>query len=235
MPDQQSPNRSSIVERIHAVRQRIVSACDNAHRDTHDVHLLAVSKRHSVKAIQQAYDAGIASFGENYAQEGAEKVQQLKDLHATWHFIGKLQSNKLKLIVQHFDWVQTVTEQKHLRIINELSMHHKKQTNVCIQIKLGDEDSKNGVDIKQAKALLAYADQCAGIRPRGLMAIPPASEDSQQQLEIFQPIRQWFIEMQQQWPYLDTLSIGMSNDLEAAVVAGSTMVRVGTAIFGPRE
>ncbi|MDF1653983.1 MAG: YggS family pyridoxal phosphate-dependent enzyme [Coxiellaceae bacterium] len=236
MQDQQLSNDTeTIAGRLASVRLRMATACQDSQRADNDVYLLAVSKRHSATMIRQAYEAGQASFGENYAQEAVDKIQQLKDLKATWHFIGKLQSNKLKLLAQYFDWLQTVTSIKHLDLLSQHAQAFSKTLNICIQVKLGDEDNKNGVDVELAMELMAHAHQCAGIRPRGLMAIPPATEDYQQQYEVLQPLREFFVEMQQRWPNLDTLSMGMSNDLEAAIAQGSTMVRVGTAIFGARS
>ncbi len=212
----------------------MATACQDSQRANRDVYLLAVSKRHSAAMIRQAYEAGQASFGENYAQEAVDKILQLKDLKATWHFIGKLQSNKLKLLAQYFDWLQTVTSIKHLDLLSQHAQAFSKTLNICIQVKLGDEDNKNGVDHEQANELMHYAHQCKGITPRGLMAIPPVADGFEQQCRLLQPLNELFVEMQQQWPNLDTLSMGMSNDLEAAIAQGSTMVRVGTAIFGQR-
>lgn len=212
----------------------MATACQDNQRLNDGVFLLAVSKHHSAAMIRQAYEAGQASFGENYAQEAVEKIQQLKDLHVTWHFIGKLQSNKLKLLAQYFDWVQTVTSIKQLDLLSQHAQALSKTLNICIQVKLGDEGSKNGVNLEQASELMHYAHQCEGLRPRGLMAIPPATASFDQQSQMLQPLKQLLVEMQQRWPNLDTLSMGMSNDLEAAIAQGSTMVRVGTAIFGAR-
>lgn len=232
----QDPKPSNLVvaEHIAKVQARLASACTDVYRNKDDVTLLAVSKRHPVDAIRQAYQAGLRQFGENFVQEGVDKIQALSALDITWHYIGRLQSNKAKLIARHFDWVQTVTTEKQLQLLSRYAAEHERTLQICLQVKLGDEASKGGLDQLEIEPLLEFANTCPNIAMRGLMAIPPASDHYDQQRQWFDGLAGVFERCKQRWPQLDTLSMGMSNDLEAAIAAGSTMVRIGTAIFGQR-
>lgn len=238
MQDPSASNTQLLMQqRIDAVELRIERACLQARRQRSDVALIAVSKRHPIAAIQNAYALGLRQFAENYAQEGVLKVQQSRQagLDASiWHFIGKLQSNKLKPIAQHFDWVQTVTQSKHIDLLNQYAETSGRQLQLCLQVKVGDECSKNGIGFDEVMPLLEHAQHCPHVKVRGLMAIPPAVEDDHMQQQQLLPLRDFFYKLQHTWPQLDTLSVGMSGDLEAAISAGSTMLRIGTALFGPR-
>lgn len=224
-------------QRIDAVESRIERACFQAKRSRNEIHLVAVSKRHTFDAVQAAYALGLKQFAENYAQEGVAKVQQSREhglCESVWHFIGRLQSNKLKLIAEHFDWIQTVTTAAHLDRLNAYAARASRQLQVCLQVKLGDELSKNGVSLSEIEPLLEHAQCCPHVTVRGLMAIPPAVADPIEQQQQLLPLHTVFNKLQSTWPLLDTLSMGMTNDLEAAIQAGSTMVRIGTALFGQR-
>jgi PLP dependent protein len=225
----------SINNRISNIRSQIEQHSSNYRININELKLLAVSKTHPADAIQAAYDAGITEFGESYLQEALNKIRQLQSLAITWHFIGPIQSNKTKDIAAHFDWVQSIDR---LKILNRLSQQRPKNLaplQVCIQINYFDEPQKKGATLGQLPTLLELADKLPNITLRGLMAIPPKTDDFEQQLAQFNKIADCFTEFQQSYPSMDTLSIGMSNDLEAAIAAGSNMVRIGTALFGPRN
>ncbi|OOF65870.1 YggS family pyridoxal phosphate-dependent enzyme, partial [Rodentibacter caecimuris] len=203
------------------------------------VKLLAVSKTKSVQAILQAYQAGQLAFGENYVQEGIEKIQFFEELNIPleWHFIGPLQSNKTRLVAEHFDWMQTLDRAKIADRLNDQRPHHKAPLNVLIQINISDEQSKSGIQPNEMLTLAKHLENLPHLQLRGLMAIPAPTENLTQQVEIFGQMYDLFVQLQQAYPdqRIDTLSMGMSDDLNCAVQCGSTMVRVGTAIFGARN
>ncbi|MCF6206826.1 MAG: YggS family pyridoxal phosphate-dependent enzyme [Sulfurovum sp.] len=224
----------NIADRIQTVRQDIQTICSKYNININDLKLLAVSKTHSADAIQAAYDAGITEFGESYLQEALEKIRELHALSIQWHFIGPIQSNKTRQIATHFDWVQSVDRSKLLTRLSEQRPAKLAALNVCIQVNYFEEPQKKGVAPSELVPLLEMADQLPNINLRGLMAIPPKKDDFSEQLEQFRQITSFYEECKNSYPKMDTLSIGMSADMEAALVAGSNMVRVGTAIFGAR-
>ncbi len=196
---------------------------------------MAVSKTQSVSAVRAAAAAGLRDFGENYLQEALEKIEACRDLGLRWHFIGPIQSNKTRQIAANFDWVHSVDREKILRRLND----HRDSTlgplSICLQVNISDEDSKSGMTPDELPGLAALADELPRLRLRGLMAIPAPSDDYAEQKAAADRLALLFRELQTRYPHLDTLSLGMSADLEAAIAAGSTMVRIGTAIFGPRQ
>ncbi|WP_018983267.1 YggS family pyridoxal phosphate-dependent enzyme [Salinimonas chungwhensis] len=225
----------TIAERLKVARERIDQATARAHRPSKSVQLLAVSKTKPVSDIRQAYEAGQRLFGENYVQEGVEKVQALASLSdIQWHMIGPIQSNKTRLVAEHFDWVQSVDRIKIARRLNDQRPDEKGQLNVCIQMNLDDESSKSGIAADELEAFIAEIDGFEKLRLRGIMAIPKADADSQQQQQTLHQLADLFGQYRTKLSNFDTLSVGMSGDLEAAVAHGSTMVRIGTAIFGAR-
>ncbi|RUO60493.1 YggS family pyridoxal phosphate-dependent enzyme [Pseudidiomarina insulisalsae] len=227
---------NSIVERLKEVRMSIESACQQCNRSPESVQLLAVSKTQPASAIQHLYAAGQRDFGENYLQEALLKQQQLTDLHdLTWHFIGPIQSNKTRDIAAHFTWVQSIDRKKIARRLSEQRPSHLPPLQVLIQVNIDDEASKSGVAAEQVSDLAAYIDDLPQLELRGLMTIPAADTDSDQQQASFTAMQRLFSGLTSQYSTVDTLSMGMSNDLAAAIAAGSTMVRVGTALFGKRE
>ncbi|GGQ09676.1 YggS family pyridoxal phosphate enzyme [Shewanella litoralis] len=198
--------------------------------------MLAVSKTKPINDIIAAYDAGQRQFGENYVQEGETKITTLATDYPDieWHFIGPLQSNKTRIVAEHFDWMHTVSRDKIAQRLNDQRPNNKKPLNVCIQVNISQEDSKSGVDANQVAMLALTINQLPNLRLRGLMAIPTATADTQLQQQEFANLKTLFDQLQQQYPSIDTLSMGMSGDMDIAIANGSTMVRIGSAIFGER-
>jgi PLP dependent protein len=220
-------NWLKIKERIH------LSAKQHA-RDPSEVCLIAVSKRHSVQKIQSLYDCGQRVFAENMVQEAVKKIQELKALPITWHFIGAIQSNKTRALAEHFSWVQSLSSLKHARRLNEQRPEALPALNVCIQINISEEDNKSGVD---ASELLPFAKEIATLprlKLRGIMALPAIESDEEKQRAVFMKLKELQDVLNQAGFDCDTLSIGMSGDFELAIEAGSTMIRIGTGLFGAR-
>lgn len=226
------------------VRDRIERAALAAKREPEEVQLMAVSKLFPASAVEEAMHAGQTCFGENYVQEGVEKIQSLAKLRPwlEWHFVGPLQSNKTKEVAHHFDWVESIDR---LKIAERLSAQRLELPDVlplqvCVQVNISNEESKSGVSIDAAAALCDAVSQLPGLTLRGLMAIPAPSNDPAEQRAAFAKLKALFVQIQQArvdtagYAYFDTLSMGMSDDLEAAIAEGSTLVRVGSAIFGQR-
>ena len=223
----------SLASRLAALQERIRTAALAAGREPTSVRLLAVSKTQPTATIQQAYDAGLRAFGENYVQEALAK-QPLLPADIEWHCIGPLQSNKSKPVAEHFAWCQSVDSLKLAERLARQRPAGMAPLNVCIQLKIGDEDSKRGLLPAEASALADAVVALPGLRLRGVMTIPPASDDNDQQHCWFAEARLCFEQLQRRHAGLDTLSMGMSADLEAAIAEGSTLIRVGTALFGAR-
>lgn len=230
----QTPHKQNVQERLAAVQARITEAERAYRRPAGSVQLLAVSKRQPIAFIQEAFDAGQRAFGENYLQEGVEKCQALADMPIEWHFIGALQSNKTKPAAEHFDWVHTIDRIKIARRLSEQRPDTSAPLNCCIQVNVSGESSKAGVAPDEAEALAHEVANLPRLKLRGLMTLPEAVEDFAKQRAAFASLRQLQETLIASGLTLDTLSMGMSNDLEAAIAEGSTMVRLGTAVFGPR-
>jgi pyridoxal phosphate enzyme (YggS family) len=211
------------------------AAASESRRDASDIHLLAVSKKQPASAIREVYDAGLPAFGENYVQEALDKQEELKDLAIDWHFIGPIQSNKTRDIANGFSWVHSVDRPKVAQRLSAQRESHLPALNVCVQVNLSGEASKSGVALNEVEALCQLVSTLPSLRLRGLMAIPEALESYEAQRACFAPLRGEFERLQNQFPSLDTLSIGMSGDFEAAIAEGSTLVRIGTALFGQRR
>lgn len=226
---------NSIKDNIAKVRQRIVDAEAKYGRDPATVRLLAVSKTQPVEAIAEAATCGQREFGESYINEALDKLSALADAALTWHFIGPVQSNKTRAIAGHFRWVHSVDREKIARRLSEQRPEEAGPLEVCLQVNIGGESTKAGVEPAGVGALAAAVSQLPHLRLRGLMAIPPPSDDFATQRARFAELRALFERLRTDHPALDTLSMGMSGDLEAAIAEGATMVRVGTAIFGPRR
>ncbi|WP_175939486.1 YggS family pyridoxal phosphate-dependent enzyme [Caballeronia sp. BCC1704] len=226
----------SIAQHLEEVRQRIAQAAQGASRDPASVKLLAVSKTFPADDVRAAFDAGQRAFGENYVQEGIAKIAALADLRSKieWHFIGPLQSNKTKLVAEQFDWVHSIDR---LKIAERLSAQRPEGAtplNVCVQVNVSGEASKSGVEPHDAAALAHAVAALPGLRLRGLMSIPEPADTLDAQRAPHARLRELMDALRADGLELDTLSMGMSADLEAAVLEGSTMVRIGTAIFGTR-
>lgn len=226
----------SIAQNLVQIYQQIQHISQQAQRPSTAVKLLAVSKTKPISAIEQAISAGQIAFGENYVQEGVEKIQYFADKKSLeWHFIGALQSNKTRLVAEHFDWVQTVDRFKIAQRLNDQRPTHLPPLNVLIQINISDEDSKAGIAPSQMCSLAHQISQLPALRLRGLMAIPKPEESFEAQKIALQQMQVLFEQLKAQFVSVDTLSMGMSDDMQAAIECGSTMVRIGTAIFGARN
>ena len=223
---------STIAENIAKVGVRIREAAQASQRDCATVGLLAVSKTKPAEAIRQAFAAGTRDFGENYLQEALEKQLELSDLPLTWHFIGPIQSNKTKPIAEHFAWVHSVDRLKIAQRLSDQRPAHLPALNICLQVNVSGEASKSGCNPDELPALAQAVTQLPNLRLRGLMTIPEPTDNPNEQRAAFARLR----ELQQDLNLdLDTLSMGMSHDLEAAIAEGATWVRIGTALFGARD
>lgn len=220
---------------LDAISVRIEKACAAAGRAPNAVRLLAVSKTFPAQAVAQAHAAGQIDFGENYIQEGVEKIQALAHLPLVWHCIGPIQSNKTRLVAEHFDWVHSVDRLKIAQRLSEQRPAALRPLQVCIQVNVDGGPTKAGVPPEQAGELARQIASLPGLRLRGIMSIPEPAADFASALEVHQRSHALYESLKAQGFDLDTLSLGMSADLEAAIHAGSTMVRVGSAIFGARS
>ena len=225
---------TTIRNNLQSVRQRIEAACAAARRPVNEVTLLAVSKTFGPDAVREAADAGQRAFGENYIQEAVEKIALLGALPLQWHCIGPIQSNKTRLVAANFQWAQTVDRLKIAQRLAEQRAEGLPELNVCIQVNIDGGPSKSGVAPQDALALARDVAQLPRLKLRGLMTIPEPQPDFAAQLAVHQKARRLFDQLREAGLAIDTLSMGMTADLEAAIHAGSTMVRVGTAIFGGR-
>lgn len=204
-------------------------------RESGSVKLLAVSKRHPADSVAAAHKAGIRDFGESYLQEALDKMQQLPSMHANWHFIGPIQTNKTKPIAENFQWVHSVARLKVAQRLNDQRGSALPKLNICVQVNLSDEASKSGVALSEAQALCDAVEALPYLSLRGLMAIPAVEPDFETQRRVFRRLADEFSRLGSRYAQLDTLSMGMSDDFEAAIAEGSTIVRIGTALFGPRS
>ncbi|MEN5034075.1 YggS family pyridoxal phosphate-dependent enzyme [Pseudomonas sp. TWI929] len=223
---------STLADNLSAISARIASAAQAAGREPASVQLLAVSKTKPASAIREIHAAGVSDFGENYLQEALTKQQALGDLPLIWHFIGPIQSNKTKAIAEHFDWVHSVDRLKIAQRLSEQRPAGLAPLNICLQVNVSGEDSKSGCAPADLPALAKAVAALPNLRLRGLMAIPEPTDDRAAQEAAFASLRQ----LQEGLGLgLDTLSMGMSHDLEAAIAQGATWVRIGTALFGARD
>ena len=225
---------TTIPGNLQHVRARIATACQRAGRGVEEVTLLAVSKTFGADAVRAAAAAGQRAFGENYIQEGVEKIAALRDLGLMWHCIGPIQSNKTRLVAEHFDWVHTVDRLKIAERLSAQRPADRPPLNVCIQVNIDGGANKSGVAPGEALALARAVAALPQLKLRGLMSIPEIAPDFEAARAVHASARALFDLLNAAGLGLDTLSMGMSDDLEAAVAAGSTMVRVGSAIFGTR-
>jgi len=236
---------SQVTANLMLVKQRLELAALAAKREPEDIQLLAVSKTFPALAVEEAMHAGQTAFGENYVQEGVEKIQQLAKLRPwlEWHFIGPLQSNKTRDVAEHFDWVHSIDR---LKIAERLSSQRGEfpdlgDLQVCVQINVSAEESKSGIALDEVEALCNAVAKLPHIVLRGLMAIPAPSVNVIEQRQAFAAVRECFVGIKARhshdlgYDFFDTLSMGMSDDMEAAIAEGSTIVRIGSAIFGKRD
>lgn len=218
----------SIAENIQSIQSQINQATSKAARSPDEITLIAVSKTRTAEEIEQAYAAGQSNFGENYLQEALDKIQQLESLPLTWHFIGPIQSNKTGPIATHFDWVHSVDRLKIAQRLNR-QRDGMPPLNICLQVNISQDPNKAGVHPQELDALIEQVQPLEHIQLRGLMAIPTIDDT-----QAFVKLKALFDQARHKHPQLDTLSAGMSQDFANAIEHGSTMIRVGTSIFGPR-
>ncbi|QUM79130.1 YggS family pyridoxal phosphate-dependent enzyme [Moritella sp. 5] len=230
---------NSISTRLQQVLTQIENAASTSCKKRCEINLLAVSKTKPVEQVMAVYALGQRKFGENYLQEAIEKITHLQqdsnydDIE--WHFIGPIQSNKTRPIAEHFDWVQSIDRLKVAQRLNDQRPAEMEKLNVCIQINISAEDSKSGADLQQARQLAEQVANLPNLVLRGIMAIPEKTDDLDKLKSQFNQLESLYLSLQHQYNQIDTLSMGMTNDMELAIAQGSNMVRVGTAIFGARS
>jgi pyridoxal phosphate enzyme (YggS family) len=224
-----------ITENLSKIRNEIRSAENEFQREQGSVNLLAVSKTRSADEIMTAYNAGHRHFGENYCQEAVEKIEAIGKNDITWHFIGPIQSNKTSLIAQYFDWVHTIDRIKIAHRLNDSRPDDKLALNICIQINISGEESKSGISLDCVDDFIDELAQFKRLKVRGLMALPAPSNNFEEQRAAFSTLKQKYSSLKENRTEFDTLSIGTTQDMHAAIAEGATIVRIGTAIFGPRN
>ncbi len=222
------------MSRLEQVRTRIKNAAKTAGRPAEEIVLLAVSKKQPLDRVRALIKAGHRCFGENYVDEALEKMAALEDAALEWHFIGPIQSNKTRQLAEHFDWVQSVDRPKIVRRLSDQRPDGASPLNVLIQVNVDAEPQKAGCAPAEIDALAAAIDEAPGLRLRGLMAIPAPRSEAPEQAAVFARLHSLYRQLAERYSEVDTLSAGMSADLEAAIAHGSTLVRVGTDLFGPR-
>ena len=229
---------NDIAHNLAQVRDKISAAATRCGRASEEITLLAVSKTKPASANADAIEAGHHAFGENYVQEGVDKIRFFQEQGKTdlqWHFIGPLQSNKSRLVAEHFDWCHTIDRLRIASRLNDQRPEALPPLNVLIQVNISDENSKSGIALSELDALAADVAALPRLTLRGLMAIPAPESSYERQFAVAQQMAVAFEALKARYNTVDTLSLGMSDDMEAAIAAGSTMVRIGTAIFGARD
>jgi pyridoxal phosphate enzyme (YggS family) len=220
---------------IARLLQRVRLAAQKSQYRNSDILVVAASKGRPPQVIRAAHACGLVDFGENYLSEALHKMPELQDLPLVWHFIGPIQSNKTALLSQHFSWVHSIDREKIATRLHEQRPPHLPPLQVCVQVNISREESKSGVSLEELPQLARTVLGLGRLRLRGLMAIPAPSDDIREQHDAFKNMREAFLALKTLAPDIDTLSMGMSDDLEAAILEGATLVRIGTAIFGARN
>lgn len=228
-------SEQTIAVNIANLLERVRLAAQKSQRDESSISVLAVSKTRPCEDLRHAFNNGLTEFGENYLQEALTKIEQLADLPLTWHFIGPIQSNKTRAIAENFDWVHTVDRLKIAQRLSDQRPAHLPPLQVCIQVNISGEDSKSGIALEALPSLTRQLLDLPAIQLRGLMAIPAATDDKRAQSDAFSRLHAAQTALSEFAPDLDTLSMGMSGDMESAIAQGSTLVRIGTDIFGARK
>jgi len=228
-------NAPTLSNNIAKLRQRVRLSAEKSQRKECDIRILAASKTRDADTLKAAVELGLRDFGENYLQEALVKIEALRGLDICWHFIGPMQSNKTRPIAEHFDWVHSVDRAKIARRLSEQRPTNLPPLQICLQVNVSDEASKSGVKLEELPPLVQAVRALPNLVLRGLMAIPEVSNNPEVQRSAFSKLHDALVELQALAPTMDTLSMGMSADLEAAIAEGATMVRVGTDIFGPRH
>jgi PLP dependent protein len=224
----------NLTAHVNRVRAQITKAAEAAGRDPASVTLIAVSKTKSAESVREAATAGVTDFGENYVKEALDKLDRLADVAARWHFIGALQSNKTRAVAERFDWVHSIDRLAIARRLSDQRPFHAPPLNVCLQVALVPEPGKGGVEPALVADLARRCAELPRLKVRGLMCMPPPEPDPRAQRAMFSRLRAMREALKAQGFDLDTLSMGMSGDFEAAIAEGATHVRIGTAIFGNR-
>ena len=223
-----------VTENLALISDLLRKSAIDAGRDPEDVHLLAVSKKQPLEKIREAIAAGQRDFGENFVQEGLDKIRALAGNDLTWHFIGHLQSNKTRAVAEYFDWVHTIDKLKIARRLSEQRPGELGPLNVCLQVNVDAEDSKSGAAVEAVAGLAQACAELPGLRLRGLMCLPEIRTDFEAQRQPFATLRQLAEGLRARGIETDTLSMGMTGDYRAAIFEGATIVRIGTALFGER-
>ncbi|VAW64197.1 UPF0001 protein YggS [hydrothermal vent metagenome] len=231
-PSAQPPN---IAENLLQIQKKIIDICHKYHRNPNDVQLLAVSKTKPAEDIKAAFDAGQSRFGENYLQEALDKISKLNERAIEWHFIGTIQSNKTRELAGHFNWIHSVDRIKIAHRLSQQRPDSLTPLNICLQINMSAESSKSGFNLNEIEPAVNEISPLPGLCLRGLMAIPAKTDNITEQREVFARMKKLLETLQKNHPQMDTLSMGMSGDMEAAIAQGSTILRIGTAIFGARN
>lgn len=230
---------NTIASRLQQVLTQIENAAATSSQKSREINLLAVSKTKPASMVKEVYALGQRKFGENYLQESVEKITELKEDgnydEIEWHFIGPIQSNKTRPVAEHFDWVQSIDRLKIAQRLNDQRPADMAPLNVCIQVNISAEESKSGTDLQNAIDLAHAVEAMPNLILRGIMAIPENTPDQARLKSQFKQLRSLYLSLQDQYKQIDTLSMGMTGDLELAIEQGSNMVRIGTAIFGSRN
>lgn len=225
----------SIATNIRNIEQKIREAEKKYGWEAHSIILLAVSKSQNIDKLKAAIAGGQTRFGENYVKEALTKMAALQNLHLEWHFIGAIQVNKTRLIATHFEWVHSISRLKIAEQLNQYRTSEQSPLNICIQINISDEKNKSGISLVDLPKFVSEINQFKRLRLRGLMTIPAFKKDFKAQKHDFEKMKNAQQQLIEEGFLLDTLSMGMTHDFQAAIAAGSTMVRIGTGIFGPRD
>lgn len=224
-----------VTDNFRKIQDLLAKAAVDAGRSAEQIRLLAVSKKHPVRAILEAYSAGQRDFGENFVQEGLDKIAAVNRDDVIWHFIGHLQANKTRVVAEHFQWVHTVDRMKIARRLSEQRPHDADDLNVCIEVNIDEEENKSGVAVSELPELAIAVAALPRLRLRGLMCLPAKRDSFAAQRQPFARLKSLLDSLNESGLQLDTLSMGMTADYAAAIQEGATIVRVGTAIFGPRS
>lgn len=227
----------SIIENLAVIKERMAAACDRADRDPAGVKLIGVTKMVPIERIREGVEAGLNTLGENYVQEALEKIEAFRDFDISWHFIGHLQSNKAKMVVEGFDLVHTVDRRSLAKELNRRARQQGRVIPVLLQVNVGQEETKSGTSSEELSALFEYVSSLDALKVKGLMTLPPYLEDPEEVRPYFRQLRKLLEQLRRQTPNpedLTELSMGMSHDFEVAIEEGATLIRVGTALFGER-
>jgi len=224
-----------VTKNLSIISELLAIAAIEANREPETVKLLAVSKKQALDKIVDAANAGQRDFGENFVQEGLEKIEQTRDMGLIWHFIGHLQTNKTRVVAENFDWVHTIDSAKMARRLNAQRPDMLGALNICLQIKVDDEPAKSGIDAGELPELAAICSELPKLNLRGLMCLPTARSGILEQRVPFATLRELANDLKSGGIETNTLSMGMSGDFRAAIIEGATMVRIGTALFGERD